>query len=282
MWKIVNFFKRRRIGAGLTAEADKLVGRSWDEIYAEIEPHLKPALSLQKTESEVDSYLGGDPHLPGDHEWPERSNKPLSFLACLDLAEIATTATIDWLPAQGKLLIFYDMEEQPWGFDPKDRDGWSVLHIEQQSREPTRESVELPKHPVCFKPFRSLPGWERLPKLGVTLTDDEFDTYDEGVYNQNTEHQIGGYPLPVQNDYMEEEAQLASHGLYLGDAYAYSSKEGKELLPGAKDWRLLLQIATDDELGVMWGDVGSLYFWVQEERAKQGDFSNVWLVLQCH
>jgi uncharacterized protein YwqG len=38
---------------------------------------------------------------------------------------------------------------------------------------------------------------------------------------------------------------------------------------------------SDDDLGVMWGDLGTLYFWVQESAARKGDFSNVWLVLQC-
>jgi uncharacterized protein YwqG len=38
---------------------------------------------------------------------------------------------------------------------------------------------------------------------------------------------------------------------------------------------------TDDELDVMWGDGGMLYFWVEEEAARAGRFDNVWLVLQC-
>lgn len=31
----------------------------------------------------------------------------------------------------------------------------------------------------------------------------------------------------------------------------------------------------------MWGDVGMIYFWIQDEAARRGDFSNAWLILQC-
>ena len=50
---------------------------------------------------------------------------------------------------------------------------------------------------------------------------------------------------------------------------------------GAKDWRLLLQMDSDDDLDVMWGDAGILYFWIQADEARRGDFSNAWMILQC-
>ena len=56
----------------------------------------------------------------------------------------------------------------------------------------------------------------------------------------------------------------------------------KELRNGAADWRLLLQIDTDDDLGVMWGDGGILYAWIREEDARAGRFDRTWVVLQCH
>ena len=92
---------------------------------------------------------------------------------------------------------------------------------------------------------------------------------------------MGGYPRPVQGDHMELESQLASNGVYCGDSSGYESEEGELLAPGARDWRLLFQFSSDEDLGVMWGDDGNLYFWVKEQDAKAGDFSGVWLILQC-
>jgi uncharacterized protein YwqG len=44
---------------------------------------------------------------------------------------------------------------------------------------------------------------------------------------------------------------------------------------------LLLQVDSDD-VGMMWGDGGRLYFWIREQDARRADFSNVWMILQCY
>ena len=50
---------------------------------------------------------------------------------------------------------------------------------------------------------------------------------------------------------------------------------------GAADWRLLLQLDSDDGVDFMWGDAGVLYFWIREADARAMRFDRVWLVLQC-
>ena len=37
-----------------------------------------------------------------------------------------------------------------------------------------------------------------------------------------------------------------------------------QLKPNAKDWRLLLQIDSNEENNYMWGDSGRLYFWIRK------------------
>ena len=65
------------------------------------------------------------------------------------------------------------------------------------------------------------------------------------------------------------------------DSSGYDDPRAKTLEAGAKDWRLLLQMDSDDDLDVMWGDAGILYFWIQADEARRGDFSNAWMILQC-
>ncbi len=276
MAKILDFFKR--------SDPKEKTGRSFEDILCDVKPHCISALMLRKTTAATKSYLGGDPYLPLDVSWPSKDGNDLTFLASLDLEEVAATGTVSWLPKQGKLLFFYDADNQPWGFDPADRGGWAVIFVDQIGSDETAQVSVLPQFFVDFETVKSLPDWQRFDGMGIDLDDSDVDSYIDGYYEwnvANVEHQIGGYPRPVQGDNMELEAQLASNGVNCGDGSGYQSDEAKRLEPGAKDWRLLLQFSSDDDLNVMWGDVGDLYFWVREQDSLKGDFSNVWLVLQC-
>ena len=79
---------------------------------------------------------------------------------------------------------------------------------------------------------------------------------------------------------MELQCQLASSGLDASDPSSYDGSEAEALRSGAEEWRLLLQLASYEELGMKWGDLGSLFFWVREQDALAGNFDDVWVVLQ--
>ena len=49
------------------------------------------------------------------------------------------------------------------------------------------------------------------------------------------------------------------------------------------NWRLLLQIDSDERgPGWMWGDAGTIYFWIREKDVAARQFDDVWLIFQCH
>jgi uncharacterized protein YwqG len=76
---------------------------------------------------------------------------------------------------------------------------------------------------------------------------------------------------------MEQQCQSLMQELEV-DSVGTQTAERKS---STTDWRLLLQIDTDNEAGMMWGDTGMLYFWIREQDARAGDFSKVWMVSQC-
>ncbi len=277
MAKIFDFFKRRK--------RDTPTPRSFEEIYTEVKPHACPALSLRTINGPAGSWLGGNPRLPPGVEWPAKDGQHLTFLACFDMAQVASAGATPLLPDSGRLLFFYDADNQPWGFDPADRGGWSVLYVDEVGPAADPPTATLPQVYVSFDSVESLPDWQRFKDLGIVLEDGELDSYGDGYYqwlDDRSVHQIGGYPKPIQNDTMELECQLAANGIYCGDAEGYQSDEAKQLESGASDWLLLFQFASDDDLDVMWGDVGDLYFWIRVQDPKARDFSNVWVILQCH
>ena len=116
------------------------------------------------------------------------------------------------------------------------------------------------------------------------ISDADWDAIEElrqSGYGEQPKHQVGGYPDPVQGDEMEQECQLASNGIYCGDASASADPRTAELLAKAADWTLLLQIDTDDDIDMMWGDCGTLYFWIRRDDLRRANFDDVWMVLQC-
>jgi uncharacterized protein YwqG len=202
------------------------------------------------------------------------------------LPSLHRALSIDWLPSEGRLLFFYDVESQPWGFDPKDRGSWAVIHIADGAgiSSPPALTNTTPLRKLSYRAIQSIPSLQRPELAELALTDREEQIFFDIVqarFGKSAAHQVGGYPDPIQGDEMELECQLVSNGIYCGDASGYQSTRAADLASGAREWRLLLQLASDDQIDTMWGDLGNLYFWVREQDARAGRFENVWMVLQC-
>ncbi len=95
---------------------------------------LRPAIALTATRTEDAqipvgaSKFGGAPDAPTEFEWPMWNEKPLGFLAQINLEEVAPFDVEEVLPKSGLLLFFYDFEEMPWGGAESDAGSWRVLH----------------------------------------------------------------------------------------------------------------------------------------------------------
>lgn len=232
------------------------------------------------------SRLGGAPEMTG--EWPRYEGRPLSLVAQLDLGEMRAAQGPDWLPAEGRLLFFYDLEYSGWGYDPKDA-GCAVVRHERgaaaaaSAPDDLAETLRLDAHLVGFTADVSIPSEERLEIDWRSLTrQDEraLEAAVEAFTPPEPSHQVGGYPGPIQDDGMERQCQLVSNGVYMGKDVRQSA-EITALERGADDWRLLLQVDSDEDAGLMWGDTGRLYFWIREQDARAGDFTKTWTILQC-
>lgn len=249
-------------------------------------------LRLISSEVQTSSFLGGKPLISSSINWPKKNDKPLGFIAQLDLGELNKQHAIDWLPNSGRLLFFYDFEEWPWGFDPEDRGGWAVIYengtgeLYGQDLPPdlNEEYIAPTVKYVTAEKFISYPDPQRLDFEEIGLSEDDEDDYYnfiEKLYGDEPSHQIGGFPTPIQADCMEEECQLVSGGVNCGDSVGYNSEKAEKLRKKPNDWRMVLQFDSDEDIDAMWGDMGMLYFWVKESEARNNNFSNAWMVLQC-
>jgi len=238
------------------------------------------------------SRIGGLPDLPTGFPWPVFGGNPLAFIAQLNLADLAPFLPSGELPIAGSLLFFYDARQERWGFDPKDRGSSAVVFFSSDAAlQPARAAqvTEQGGFPLCvisdFRATLTVPGYESPLLEPLGLSSSEEDRYFDGVLEPLSPpdgyHQVGGYAEPVQGD-MQLECQLVAHGVYVGDASGYKDTRRASLEAGARDWRLLLQVDSDDNADMMWGDAGRLYYWIRKQDLASRRFADTWTILQCH
>lgn len=252
-----------------------------------------------------DSRIGGVPDVPTGFEWPRwapknqqpgtfarpsdpNSPQPMTFIAQINLGTLPRVD--ESMPDSGWLYFFYDRYHEPWGFDPDDRGCCRVIYANCERSKLSR--IQPPEdadpdqlaEPCVVEAWPELTLPDDLPT--IEYGDPAFEAYeslraDLAKGGGEVQHRLLGHPQPVQNP-MELECQLASNGVYCGDSDGYESDTAKLLEAGASDWRLLLQVDSDDDgPGWMWGDVGRIYFWIKQQDLAARNFSGVWLILQC-
>lgn len=286
---------------------EKFAKTGYEQFAEELIAKSRPALALVREPSDDDdiaigaSKLGGCPDLPPGFEWPHYKGRPLAFLGQFSLAEAPSSNSKDGepsLPSNGLLSVFYDIAEQPWGFDPEDRGAAQVFYWREppdlvRVKPPSgafakEEEYDKPFNPcsLTYEPVTTYPtlGEERFSEEEI---DEIMLRYGEVVEagqggDESPRHQLFGHPLIIQNP-MEEECQLASNGISMGQGEpgGKDRQRTEELQGGVKDWVLLLQVDSDDTGGWMWGDVGMLFFWIRRQDLDTCDFSKVWCILQC-
>ena len=126
----------------------------------------------------------------------------------------------------------------------------------------------LPAYPIAFRVFSSLPN-----ASGVELTDEEFDAY---------------YELRTELQRVEDKHEAAHQTLGHADAIQgpvedeWEEFQAKMKRPNdGSDWKLLLQIDSDNDLDVMWGDAGMLYFGIRESALRAQRFNETQMTMQC-
>jgi uncharacterized protein YwqG len=246
------------------------------------------------------SKLGGRPDFPPNMAWPTWKNIPLAFIAQINLAEVHALDVTGLLPVSGMLYFFYDADHVPVGYDPAWRGGWQVLYYDggrlhlQRVPIPTplleKEPTWMPKgqhYTACTLMFsleRTLPQEDSTYVDALKLSRQERDAYRKvlSALEQRTPgpmHRLLGHPDALQGD-MQVESQLVSHGLYLGNGWPEDRVQAEQLLSGAQDWQLLLQLDTDPEAEMLWGIEGRCYYWIETEALLKRHFEDVWFIMQ--
>jgi uncharacterized protein YwqG len=290
---------------------EKLTAYGLESYSAELEQSARPCVRLylnKADEKEIPlgaSKMGGRPDLPPSIDWPYETARqpdhrntyfkqkseptpllPLSFVAQINLCEVSPCDNEKLLPESGILYFFYSAEQDVWGFAPQDHSGFRVLFYEGSTSELSRSGFpdDLPDY-SRFSPCSLTPKAElSFPDYGdssvpVFETDHQSDMYYEHIVGDSIMNQMLGHPNTIQGQ-MEIECELVTNGIDTGDGLAYRNLKD-ETQQKACAWRLLLQVDSNDDCGMMWGDVGRLYFWIRKQDLAAKQFDQCWMILQC-
>lgn len=287
----------------------KLEENGLNDYFESIKSFVKKTIKLYPNKIIEENYeigkskIGGTPDLPNDIKWPfetfdkeqklffftkkqERITKPLSFICQLNMNEISKFDDSNLLPKSGILYFFYSSEQNAWGFDIKDKNKFKIIYWNGDFKE-----LKQQKQPEELIEY----GYFKPTNINI-CNEISFPSFESEIYNQFSENdndkfwdiiqeteinKMFGYADTIQNE-MELECELVTNGLYCGDPSGYNDPLAKKLEPNSKDWILLLQIDSNSENEMMWGDSGRLYFWIKKQNLIEKKFDDAWFILQCY
>jgi uncharacterized protein YwqG len=226
---------------------------------------------------------------------------PLSFVAQIDFAELHAVHALDGFPVAGRLLLFCDPFHLPSG-ERDDQPHGRALFTEQAAEALERRrsppefdataARELMPEGYVFKPRILRPTAWLLPPpensrevYGLKAEAPDAWAPDQAAFSAYRQfwsdlfaehpdvfgeqgdmiHQVGGIAFSIQNSVEAECAKFA------GDP--------PELID---DWQLVLQIDSDSEAGMTWGDVGRLYLCARKRDLMARRFDQCWMDMQCY
>jgi uncharacterized protein YwqG len=271
-----------------------------------IAAHLMPAVRLVTWPIADDrlplgaSKFGGRPDLQRGTPWPAWQNRsgstrPLRFFAQVDLAAAAQAAPAPLdLPVSGLLSFFADFDQEDdsgiSGLFSWEQPGAAVIH---SPADVELQRLESPVPTLGSAAFAMVPAWTwpQEPPSEIELADAEFDALDEldrayeshlqgvaGHWRLDGRHQLAGHARHIQHPVEEEVVQARAGCFDSGDFDRARWEAAKSQVP---DWRLILQIDSDDGLDVMWGDVGTLYWAARRDDARADRWDDAAFNFQC-
>lgn len=266
------------------------------------------------------SKVGGEPDLPTGTPWPAADDGlPLPFIAQIRLADIASYDPEGDLPHEGFLSFFYAINDAEGGLriidDPS---AWRVIWTRDEAAPlariapPTALSDAPDAHfPACSVAFArrlTLPDSlaHAIRRLG--FTNDERLGYIDVTTGSDVEYlpemdlRLLGYPYELEPPTFEEAYRIA-HGIQRppnnhggggaiqmtlralaprsDDAERAMEEERAELVRKVnEEWRLLLQVYSNEEAEMDWAGGGVIHFGVRRDALAARDFSQVWASLQ--
>lgn len=234
----------------------------------------KPCIRIKLTDTKPDifsSKIGGLGYIPHDENFPvAKEGNQLRLLAQIDCSQV----DFEPFPKSG-LLQFWILNDEVYGLNGYGEDApeatiqdtFRIIYYPEIDRTVTREEIfqkyikseydeEEENMPIFGEYGMTFAQAQSCQQPSYQSDDEIWDEYSKYVDNEPN-HQIGGYPYFTQDDPRKENSkydfllfQLDSDGTDTGDS-------------------------------VLWGDAGTGNFFINSEKLKNLDFSDVLYNWDC-
>ena len=225
--------------------------------------YLAPAARFVSCNERRASWIGGTPALPVDVSWPRRPSGALSFLLQVATRELPASVADELPKSAAALWIFW---EPAAGMQDCAVVAAAADLQPMAPKSASEADVVLPRRTVCFVPEMCLP--HKFSKEIEPLLADP-DARARYVEFSNTVTALSGLRVD------EEGPETMTIHRLLGHADLIQSDERPDAT-----WRLLVQVSSDPELDLEWGDWGKLYVWIRTEDLRTGRFDRVYGEIQ--
>lgn len=258
-----------------------------DKIIQTKKTTIALSLSVATDLSPWQSKVGGHPYLPLGMRYPTNANaEKLQMIVQINFAELPVN---DIYPNQGILQFYIDAEDDLTGLnfdDQTDQTGFRVIFHEHITQDISQLQSFDPQQVIDYEysPIRGEYAIEfKAEPQYISIMDQSFAPLMFEVDDIYTvADQFDG--VDFYEDFLEVYAdKLNSDGHRLG-GYPYFTQSDPRYKDELKAYELLLQIDTDnqEEVDIMWGDVGVANFFIHPQDLKNKDFSKVLYNWDCH
>jgi uncharacterized protein YwqG len=262
-------------------------------ILVTVKPAVAINLATQAQGKVGQSRVGGYPNLPNSISWPinTKYNRPLCFILQINLAELPTFSE-NPLPAKGMLYLFLDESED-----------YAQQLILYQGDEPL-QTVQLPEdttfitdwyddltvHTLEFSLFADIPRWATNDFEGLSKhlfgedgdAEDLLNSLGHSLLDDAAPKNIGkllGHVSGIGHDPRED--ALVVREVNPDWLYNYNALRNNNVdLSKAVAWQNLLELHSEDEINIMFGDAGYLQILIHENDLKKQDVSRVYVNLE--
>lgn len=218
------------------------------------------------------SKFGGCPDVPNFFRWPmDNDSRPLSLLLQLNCSDLAPYDKDHILPTMGHLYFFYELSNQDW---KETDDNVRVVYSAEANSELHRmpypdkldEDYRLKEVPLQFSSKKSYPTYDDYISL-PSINHDNVESVEE--------YDVALEKLQPETD----------DGDMIGTMLGYADIIQNGIVDNLDDNVLLLQIFSIESEKVdelMFGDCGTLYFYIYRKDLKNKRFDRMKFDWQCY